>query len=110
MPRWALDSNRMLIKDIMMRLKFIMSEPRWTIIKILKDSVKGTNEIYEELKAKGYALPRSTVYYHLSSLEEAGIIEMAGYREVGGGAPEKTWRLKVTKLCINITTGELISE
>jgi hypothetical protein len=35
---------------------------------------------------------------------------MAGYREVGGGAPEKTWRLKARKICVDIVTGEVSME
>jgi len=39
-----------------------------------------------------------------------GIIEMAGYREEGGGAPEKLWRLKTRKVGINLVTGEIFKE
>jgi DNA-binding transcriptional ArsR family regulator len=102
--------DKMLMKDIMTRLKFVLSEPKRSILEILESGVKGTNEIYEELNARGFAIPRSTVYYHLSALADAGIIEMAGYREVGGGAPEKTWRLKARKICINIITSEVSME
>ena len=102
--------DKMFMKDLMMRIKFVLSEPRWTIVKIIGNETKGTNEIYEELEKGGFAIPRSTLYYHLSSLENEGIIEMAGYREEGGGAPEKLWKLKVKKICVDIITGEMKNE
>jgi len=77
---------------------------RWTIIRLIGDETKGTNEILEGLKEAGEGLSRSGLYYHLSELEEAGIIELAEYREVGGGAPEKVWRLKTREIRINLLT------
>jgi len=38
------------------------------------------------------------LYYHLSALKGAGIIEVASYRETKGAIPEKVWKLKTTKL------------
>ena len=35
-------------------------------------------------------------------MEKAGIIELAEYREVGGGAPEKVWKLKTKEIRINL--------
>lgn len=75
---------------------------RWAIIRIIGDGEKGSGEILEELEKTGEGLARSSLYYHLSELEEAGIIEMARYREVGGGAPEKVWRLKIREIRINL--------
>jgi len=75
---------------------------RWTIINIIGNCEKSTGEIFEELKRSGEELSRSGLYYHLSELEEAGIIELAMYREVGGGAPEKVWRLKTKEIRINL--------
>ena len=37
-------------------------------------------------------------------MEKAGIIELAEYREVGGGAPEKVWKLKTQEIQINLLT------
>jgi hypothetical protein len=37
-------------------------------------------------------------------MEKAGIIELAEYREVGGGAPEKVWKLKTQEIKINLLT------
>lgn len=75
---------------------------RWAIIRILGDEEKSSGEIFEGLKEAGEKLARSSLYYHLSELDEAGIIELAGYREAGGGAPEKVWRLKVKEVKINL--------
>lgn len=98
------------IRDFLIRAKFALSEPRRSIINILGDNVKSTNEIYEELRKKGLSISRSVLYYHLSSLRELGIIEMTGYREGNGGAPEKLWRLKVKRIGINLITGEVFIE
>jgi len=44
----------------------------------------------------------SCLYYHLSELKKAGIIAVAGYKEEGGGAPEKIWRLKSRRIVIDL--------
>ncbi len=109
MPRWMM-ADKGNLKALMMALKPLLAEPKRSIIKILSEGVKGTNEIYEALKERGLDMPRSTLYYHLSALEDAGIIEMAGYREEGGGAPEKLWKLKVRRMGIDLVTGETFKE
>jgi len=78
---------------------------RWTIIRIIGGKEKSSGEILKELKEEGEGLARSSLYYHLSQLEKAGITELVGYREVGGGAPEKVWRLKVKEVKINLLEG-----
>jgi DNA-binding transcriptional ArsR family regulator len=75
---------------------------RWVIIRLIGKSKKGTNEIFEGLEKAGENLSRSCLYYHLSELEETGIIELAEYREVGGGAPEKVWKLKTKEIKIDL--------
>ena len=75
---------------------------RWAIIRIIGEEEKGSGEILAGLKETGESLARSSLYYHLSELEEAGIIEMARYREVGRGAPEKVWRLKTREIKIDL--------
>jgi len=77
---------------------------RWMIIRLIGNEAKSTNEIFEGLKKAGEGLSRSGLYYHLSELEEAGVIELAEYRGVGGGAPEKIWRLKTKEIKINLLT------
>jgi DNA-binding transcriptional ArsR family regulator len=75
---------------------------RWVIIRLIGEGAKGTNEILEGLGKAGEGLSRSGLYYHLSELEAAGIIEMAGYRELGGGAPEKVWKLKTREIRVDL--------
>lgn len=75
---------------------------RWVIIRIIGNEEKSSGEILEGLKEADEELARSSLYYHLSELEEAGIIELAGYREEGGGAPEKVWRLKTKEIHVNL--------
>lgn len=77
---------------------------RWIIIRLLGDESRSTSEVFEGLKKAGEGLSRSGLYYHLSELEDAGIIELAEYREIGGGAPEKVWRLKTKEIKINLLT------
>ncbi len=108
-PKWFMP-GRGSLKMLVMTLKSLMIEPRRSIIKILSSGIKGTNEIYRALQEEGISIPRSTLYYHLSALEDMGIIEMAGYREVGGGAPEKLWKLRVRKIGMDIVTGEVFKE
>jgi DNA-binding transcriptional ArsR family regulator len=75
---------------------------RWSIIRIIGEEERGSGEILVELKEMGESLARSSLYYHLSELEEADIIEMARYREAGGGAPEKVWKLKTREIKIDL--------
>lgn len=75
---------------------------RWVIIRLIGEGTKSTNEIFDGLKKAEEGLSRSGLYYHLSELEEAGIVELAEYREVGGGAPEKVWRLKTQEIRFNL--------
>lgn len=78
---------------------------RWMIIRLIGDEARSTGEIFEALKGAGEGLSKSGLYYHLSELEEAGIIELAEYREVGGGAPEKVWKLKTREIKIDLLKG-----
>ena len=77
---------------------------RWIIIRLIGDSKKSTNEIFEGLQKTREGISKSGLYYHLSEMEKAGIIELAEYREVGGGAPEKVWKLKTKEIKINLLT------
>lgn len=69
---------------------------RWMIIECLREP-KSTKEILDCLLARDEKFTSTGLYYHLSELRGAGIIEIAGYRE-GQGAPQKIWRLKVKKI------------
>lgn len=75
---------------------------RWKIIDVIGDGAKSTKEIYEALKEQGKNITLSGLYYHLSELSRAEIIEVAHYKEVGGGAPEKVWKLKTKSIVINL--------
>ncbi|MEJ2240881.1 MAG: helix-turn-helix domain-containing protein [Candidatus Bathyarchaeota archaeon] len=77
---------------------------RWIIIRLIGDEMKSTNEIFEGLQKIGEDISKSGLYYHLSEMEKAGVIELAEYREVGGGAPEKVWKLKTHEIKINLLT------
>lgn len=75
---------------------------RWDIIAIIGHESKGTNDIFDELLSKGNIIAKSSLYYHLGELRDAGILEVSGYREEGGGAPEKLWKLKTNEIKINL--------
>ena len=47
-------------------------------------------------------MTKQGLYYHLSGLKKAGIIEVAEYIEDGGGAPEKIWKLKTRQIVFNL--------
>jgi DNA-binding transcriptional ArsR family regulator len=75
---------------------------RWEIIDAIGFGEKSTKEIYEDLQLGEAGMTFAGLYYHLSALKRAEIIELASYREVKGGTPEKVWKLKTTKIVINL--------
>ncbi|MFQ6126940.1 MAG: helix-turn-helix domain-containing protein [Candidatus Heimdallarchaeota archaeon] len=75
---------------------------RWIILRLLGDTTKSSGELFEGLTKVGEGLSKSGFYYHLSELEAADIIELVEYRESGGGAPTKVWRLKTKEIKINL--------
>lgn len=75
---------------------------RWDIIDCIGTGQKSSKEIYEELKLGETGMTFAGLYYHLSALKGAGIIEVAAYRETKGAIPEKVWKLKTTKIVINL--------
>jgi len=82
---------------------------RWTIIRFIGEGKKGTKETHAYLIENGERLTPSGLYYHLSELKNAGIIEAAEYKEEGGGAPEKVWRLKTKKIVIDLLNEKIYS-
>ncbi|MDM7934987.1 MAG: winged helix-turn-helix domain-containing protein [Methanothrix sp.] len=74
---------------------------RWAIIRFIGKGERSTREIYEQLGLDDEMSPAG-LYYHLSALKQAGIVEVASYRESGGGIPEKVWRLKVHRIVIDL--------
>ncbi len=79
---------------------------RWDIIDIIGTGSAKTREIRESLKKKDYDLTQSGLYYHLSELRDAGLIEVADYVEEGKGAPEKIWKLSREKIEIDLVDSE----
>ena len=75
---------------------------RWDIIDCIGTGQKSSKELYEELKLGEAGMTFAGLYYHLSALKGADIIEVASYRETKGAIPEKVWRLKITKIVINL--------
>lgn len=79
---------------------------RWDIIEIIGKGEPKTRKIREEMEERGYDLSKPGLYYHLSELRDAGIIEVSGYVEEGRGAPEKKWKLAREKIEINLVESE----
>ena len=75
---------------------------RWQIIRFIGNEKKSTKEIQDFLQKTGEGITNSSLYYHLSELKNAGIIDVAEYKEEGGGAPEKIWKLKRKKIEIDL--------
>ena len=75
---------------------------RWAIIECIGEGARSTGEIYAHLVSSGETISKSGLYYHLSELKNAGIIEVARYVEEGGGAPEKVWRLRTRRIAIDL--------
>lgn len=92
-PKW------LQLRNFVRALRF---PTRWLIIKCIGEDSKSTKEIHDYLIRKGEQLTKSGLYYHLSELKNAGIIEVAGYVEEGGGAPEKVWKLKTRRIVIDL--------
>ena len=87
-------------------VKSLRFSTRWLIISYIGDGSRSTKEIYDYLIKKGEQLTKSGLYYHLSDLKNADIIEVAEYVEKGGGAPEKVWKLKTKKIVIDLLETE----
>lgn len=75
---------------------------RWEIIDCIGTDQKSSKEIYEELRLSEAGLTFAGLYYHLSALKRAGIIEVASYKEAKGGSPEKVWKLKTKEIVIDL--------
>ncbi len=87
--------------------KALHGPARWDIVDIIGTDTATTDVIREKLDERGYDLTQSGVYYHLSELSDAGIIEVAGYVEEGRGAPTKEWTLRRETIEIDLVhTGE----
>ena len=90
--------------------KALRFRTRWSIIEFIGTGRKSSSDIYEHLSEEGEDLSWSGFYYHLRELKKAGIIGVAGYIDEGGGAPEKYWRLKTTRITISLLPEEKEAE
>lgn len=93
------------LKEVLQFQKYFKAlhcSTRWNIINIIGEEEKGTGEIIEELAKLGETLSKSSIYYHLAELEKTGIIKQSRYREEGGGAPEKLWKLVMREIKIDL--------
>lgn len=79
---------------------------RWDIINLLGKEELKTRNIREGMEERGYDLSKPGLYYHLSELKDAGVIEVSGYVEEGRGAPEKKWKLVRKKIEIDLVYSE----
>jgi len=89
------------LRRIQRYIRALHCPTRWAIIRCIGDGERSAKEIYEELSSHG-EISMPGLYYHLSALRQAGIIEVAGYRESGGGIPEKVWRLRTRRIVIDL--------
>jgi ArsR family transcriptional regulator, cadmium/lead-responsive transcriptional repressor len=89
------------MKKIRKYIQALHCPTRWDIIDCIGTGEKSSKEIYEELKLGESGMALTGLYYHLSALKNAGIIEVASYREVKG-APEKVWKLKIKRIVIEL--------
>lgn len=86
--------------------KALHGPTRWDIVDIIGAGTATTDAIREGLDDRGYDLSQSGVYYHLSELSDAGIIEVSGYIEEGRGAPTKEWTLRRETIEIDLVQTE----
>jgi DNA-binding transcriptional ArsR family regulator len=98
----ASDQIKTKIQTLRGLAKALHCPTRWEIVEIIGNKEVRTEEIMERLRENGVELTRPGLYYHLSELREAGVIEVADYSEAGRGAPEKIWRLAMKKIEISL--------
>lgn len=100
-------SIRVGLRELEVYIRVLHCPTRWYIIETLSEGAKSTSEIFEELKRRSKDVSKPSLYYHLSELDDADIIEIAEYRETGGGAPEKVWKLKAKQIVIELTRARI---
>ena len=94
------------IKSIRKYIQALHCPTRWDIIDCIGTGQKSSKEIYEELRLGEAGMTFAGLYYHLSALKGAGIIEVAHFRETKSAIPEKVWRLKTKKIVIDLLKEE----
>ncbi len=90
------------MKSIRKYIHALHCPTRWDIIDCIGAGQRSSKEIYDELELAEAGISLAGLYYHLSALRKAGIIEVASYRGTQGGIPEKVWKLKTTKIVIDL--------
>ena len=94
------------VEKIRKYVKALHCPTRWRIIDFIADGEKTTTQIQKHLLQKNENVKGSNLYFHLSELKKCGILKISNYLEKGGGAPEKVWKLKKTKIIINLLREE----
>lgn len=82
--------------------KALCCPTRWALIEMIGEEGARTRELREGLRDGGYSISKSGLYYHLSELRDAGLVEVKEYVEEGRGAPEKVWKLTRKKIEIDL--------
>ncbi len=95
------------LRSIQKYIRALHCPTRWNIILCIGSDERSTKEIYEQLRL-GEEMSPAGLYYHLSALKQAGIVEVASYREVKGGTPEKVWKLKTRRIVIDLLEEEVV--
>jgi DNA-binding transcriptional ArsR family regulator len=90
------------LKGIRRYIHALHCPTRWDIIDCIGTGQKSSKEIYDDLELGEAGISLAGLYYHLSALRKAGIIEIDSFRETKGGIPEKVWKLKTTKIVIDL--------
>lgn len=89
------------LREVQRCIRALHCPTRWRIIQCIGAEEMSTREIFEEL-GLGEEISLAGLYYHLSALKGAGIVEVASYRESKAGTPEKVWRLKTRRIVIDL--------
>jgi DNA-binding transcriptional ArsR family regulator len=97
------------IQEIAPFIRALHCPTRWEIIELLQTGPKSSDEIFQSLQKSSTTLTKPALYYHLRELETVGIVSLDEYKpSAQNRAPEKIWKLNITKLNINFTNKEAI--
>jgi|GEM_PF-6284098 len=95
---------RLRLEESQKALEALECEPRRSILALLADGPLASGDIYRGLLSMGtQTKEKSTFYYHLSKLREAGLIRVRNTLE-GAGKPERVWELACNGVCFEFST------